>query len=108
MNDLFTMPALEALGVFAPAPFGGDRMQSVLAYLDAGSASLFVQLVLGGFAALAVTAKLYWRRLLTFLHLRKPEDYAVEAEEATPAGGETVPATTTERSERVVADTRSR
>ena len=83
-------------------------MQSVLAYLDAGSASLFLQLVLGGFAALAVTAKLYWRRLLTFLHLRKPEDDAVDAVEATPATDEPVPATTTERSERVVADTQSR
>ena len=83
-------------------------MHGVLAYLDAGSASLFLQLVLGGFAALAVSAKLYWRRLLRFLHLRKPEDDAADAAEATPAAVEPVSATTTERSERVVADTQSR
>jgi hypothetical protein len=83
-------------------------MQSVLAYLDAGSASLFLQLVLGGFAALAVTAKLYWRRLLTFLHLRKPEDEAADATETTPAGTEAARPTSAERSERVVADSQSR
>ena len=81
-------------------------MQSVLAYLDAGSASLFLQLVLGGFAALAVTAKLYWRRLLTFLHLRKPEDEASDAVE--PAAAEPAGGNGGERSERVVADTQSR
>jgi hypothetical protein len=83
-------------------------MQSVLAYLDAGSASLFVQLVLGGFAALAVTAKLYWRRLLVFLHLRKPEDYAAESAEPAAEPAEPVSATSAERSEHVVADTHSR
>ena len=83
-------------------------MQSVLAYLDAGSASLFLQLVLGGFAALAVTAKLYWRRLLTFLHLRKPEDEAADAAETTPGVAEPAGATSAEHSERVVADTQGR
>ena len=83
-------------------------MRSVPAYLDAGSASLFVQLVLGGFAALAVTAKLYWRRLLTFLHLRKPEDDAADATEATPAGSEAARPASAEGSEPVVADTQSR
>jgi hypothetical protein len=83
-------------------------MQSVLAYLDAGSASLFVQLVLGGFAALAVTAKLYWRRLLVFLHLRKPEDYAAEAAEPAPEPAEPAHAPNADRAERVVADTQSR
>ena len=60
-------------------------MDPVLAYLDAGSASLFLQLLLGGFAAVAVTAKLYWGRLLTFLRIRKPEDDAPEVAEGTPA-----------------------
>ena len=87
-------------------------MTAVLAYLDAGSASLFVQLVLGGFAALAVTAKLYWRRLLTFLHLRKPEDDAADAAEASPtataAVAEPGSANGAEPSEHVVADTQSR
>ncbi len=46
----------------------------VLAYLDPGSGSMIVQLLAGGVAAAAVAGKLYWRRLLTVLHLRKPED----------------------------------
>jgi hypothetical protein len=81
-------------------------MEPVHAYLDAGSASLFLQLVLGGFAALAVSAKLYWRRLLTFLHIRKPEpepDAAVEAAPAEPAARPGA-----EPSETVVAETHSR
>jgi hypothetical protein len=45
----------------------------VLAYLDAGSGSIILQAVVGGFAALAVSLKLFWRRILTFLHIRKPE-----------------------------------
>jgi hypothetical protein len=44
----------------------------VLAYLDPGTGSMLVQLVVGGVAAIAVTAKFYWRRLLTFLRIRKP------------------------------------
>jgi hypothetical protein len=45
----------------------------VLAYLDPGTGSMLVQLVVGGVAAIAVTAKFYWRRLLTFLRIRKPQ-----------------------------------
>ena len=33
------------------------------AYLDPGSGSMLLQLVLGGLAGLAVIAKLYWQRL---------------------------------------------
>lgn len=49
-------------------------MDAVLAYLDAGSGSLLLQLILGGFAAVAVSAKLYWNRILRLLRIRKPED----------------------------------
>ena len=45
----------------------------MLAYLDPGTGSMLVQLVVGGVAAAAVTAKFYWRRLLTLLRIRKPE-----------------------------------
>jgi hypothetical protein len=47
---------------------------STLAYLDAGSGSLIVQLLAGGFAAVAVAAKLYWRRLLSFLRIRRGDE----------------------------------
>jgi hypothetical protein len=46
----------------------------LLAYLDPGSGSMIAQLLAGGFAAVAVTAKLYWRRIARFLHIRKPDD----------------------------------
>jgi hypothetical protein len=49
-------------------------MTSLLAYLDPGSGSMILQIIAGGLAAVAVTAKLYWGRLLTFLRIRKPED----------------------------------
>jgi hypothetical protein len=59
---------------------------AILAYLDAGSGSMIVQLLLGGFAAIAVTVKLWWRRLLRFLRLR-PEEPA-EPEPTSPTAGD--------------------
>ena len=87
-------------------------MDPVLAYLDAGSASLFLQLLLGGFAAVAVTAKLYWGRLLTFLRIRKPEDDAPEGAPAEAAAADGAPArfnrSGAETSEPVAAEPQSR
>jgi len=62
-------------------------MHSVFAYLDAGSGSVILQAVIGGFAAVAVSLKLFWRRILTFLRIRKPEEetQATPAAQATPA-----------------------
>jgi hypothetical protein len=48
-------------------------MITVLAYLDPGSGSMILQIILGGVAAIAVTAKLYWQRLLRLLRIRKDE-----------------------------------
>jgi hypothetical protein len=45
----------------------------VLAYLDPGTGSMLVQLLVGGVAAVAVTAKLYWHRILRLLRVRKDE-----------------------------------
>jgi hypothetical protein len=45
-----------------------------LGYIDAGTGSMLIQAIVGGTAAAAVMAKIYWRRLLTFLRIRKPED----------------------------------
>ena len=44
------------------------------AYIDPGSGSLLLQIILGGVAAIGVTAKLTWRRLLHTLHIRKDEE----------------------------------
>jgi hypothetical protein len=46
----------------------------VLAYLDPGSGSMILQVLAGGLAAIAVTAKLYWNRLLKFFRIKKDED----------------------------------
>jgi hypothetical protein len=45
----------------------------VLAYLDPGTGSLLLQAIVGGAAAAAVTAKLYWRRI-TRVFRRDAED----------------------------------
>jgi hypothetical protein len=55
----------------------------LLAYLDPGSGSVLLQLLLGGAAAAAVTVKLSWRRLLVFLRLRKPDEDDAEAPSGT-------------------------
>jgi hypothetical protein len=54
-------------------------MRTVLAYLDPGSGSQIMTVVAGGFAALAVTLKLYWNRLLKLLRIRKPEEERAES-----------------------------
>jgi hypothetical protein len=56
-------------------------MRTVLAYLDPGSGSMILQIIAGGLAAVAVTAKLYWNRILRFLRIRKDEPESTSAAE---------------------------
>ena len=50
-------------------------MSPPLGYLDPGSGSMILQLIAGGAAAVAVGGKLFWRRILGFLGLRRePEE----------------------------------
>ena len=54
-------------------------------YIDPGSGSMILQMILGGLAAAAVFAKLFWHRLLVFLRIRKeygPADDVAEPEDA--------------------------
>ena len=51
-------------------------MTTVVAYLDPGSGSMILQIIAGGLAAVAVTAKLYWNRVLRFLRIKKDEPEA--------------------------------
>jgi len=57
-------------------------MITLLAYLDPGSGSMILQILAGGLAAVAVTAKLYWGRILKFLRIRKDEPETPPAEPA--------------------------
>jgi len=41
------------------------------AYLDPGTGSIILQVLLGGVAGLALVGKLYWHKLLSLLGLRK-------------------------------------
>jgi hypothetical protein len=49
-------------------------MTNLFAYLDAGSGSMIVQILVGGVAAAGVALKIYWRRFLRFLRIRKADD----------------------------------
>lgn len=49
---------------------------AIFGYLDPGAGSMLLQVVLGGAAAVAVGARFYWRRLLRFLRIRRPEEEA--------------------------------
>lgn len=40
------------------------------AYLDPGSGSMLLQVLLGGIAATAVLAKIFWQRILEFFGIR--------------------------------------
>ena len=42
------------------------------AYLDPGTGSMILQVVLGGVAGAAVAGRFYWNRLLTLLGIRSP------------------------------------
>ncbi len=58
-----SLPLLVLVGwLFLEAP--------VDAYLDPGSGSMLLQILLGGFAAIGVVAKLYWHRVTSFFRRR--------------------------------------
>ena len=52
-----------------------------LGYIDAQSGSMILQIILGGAAAVAVALKMWWGRVLRFLHIRGPEDDAPAVEQ---------------------------
>jgi hypothetical protein len=60
-------------------------MSTLLAYLDAGSGSIIVSAIAGGFAAAAVAIKMYWNRFLQFLHIKKKDDAPEQPAAQAPA-----------------------
>ena len=57
-------------------------MTTVLAYLDPGSGGMILAAITGGLAAIGVTVRLYWGKLLKFLRIRKDEPETAKASEA--------------------------
>ena len=60
------------------------REASFGVYLDAGTGSMILQLLLGGVAGIAIARKLYWHRLMTFLGIRSESVELAGQEEALP------------------------
>ena len=53
----------------------GASTSTAHAYLDPGTGSIILQVLLGGVAGLTLACKLYWQKLLTMLGIkRQPED----------------------------------
>ncbi len=50
-----------------------------VAYMDPGTGSLFLQLLLGGVAGAAVLLKVFWRRLLSVVGLAREEPAGSDA-----------------------------
>ena len=44
---------------------------TAFAYLDPGTGSMLLQVILGGVAAVAVALKLFWYRIIAFLGFKK-------------------------------------
>lgn len=44
------------------------------AYLDPSTGSVLLQIILGGFAGLAVAGKMYWTQLMSFFRFGKKKD----------------------------------
>ena len=53
----------------------GVSTSTAHAYLDPGTGSIILQVLLGGVAGLALACKLYWQKFVSMLGIkRKPED----------------------------------
>jgi len=53
--------------------------EPVFAYLDPGTGSMMLQVILGGIAAVGVALKLYWHKLRTAVGLGKKKDAESES-----------------------------
>lgn len=64
-NQCFTFGmAAAVLGVMSSPAF---------AYLDPGTGSIILQVLLGGVAGVALAGKLYWHKLLSLIGMRKEQ-----------------------------------
>lgn len=72
--------------VFLSGLFLGMSATGAHAYLDGGTGSMILQLLLGGMAGLAIAGKLYWYRLLALLGVKSKTDAAEAQARNTPQG----------------------
>ena len=54
----------------------GMSTSSAWAYLDPGTGSMILQVLLGGVAGLLLAGKLYWHKVLSVLGIRRGDDVA--------------------------------
>lgn len=59
------MLAVDVLAVISVAP--------AHAYIDPGSGSMLLQLLLGGVAGMLLAVKIFWRSILSFLHIKSSD-----------------------------------
>ena len=59
-------------------------LDRALAYLDPGSGSLIIQVLIGGLLGLLVAVKLYWGKIIGFVTGKKP----VEPADSVPTNGD--------------------
>ena len=70
MRNLASLSFLLALATMLV----GASTSTAHAYLDPGTGSIILQVLLGGVAGLALACKLYWQKFITMLGIkRKPE-----------------------------------
>jgi hypothetical protein len=50
---------------------GAAMPLTVFAYLDPGTGSMLLQVILGGIAAIGVALKLFWYKIIAFLGFKK-------------------------------------
>lgn len=67
--------------LFLSTLFLGMSATGAHAYLDGGTGSMLLQLLLGGMAGLAIAGKLYWYRFLTLLGVKSKTDSAAHRRE---------------------------
>lgn len=61
--------------------FVGMTASGAHAYLDAGTGSMILQVLLGGIAGLLIAGKLYWHKFLLLIGVRRDLPEADEAKE---------------------------
>lgn len=60
--------------------FVGMSASGAHAYLDAGTGSMILQVLLGGIAGLLIAGKLYWYKFLSLIGIKRGEHVPEDAE----------------------------